>query len=149
MHVLQLTKRSALILAAAAVALSGCGSESAPTVPFNPSGASADVDAVNSAFASPTFGEFAALSVNFDAALGGLPLVSSSAVALQVHGAGTSAVLKAAATRSAERIARMALRLRRPGINASVAAIPGELLGKTFIWNGTAYEISPETGAPA
>src|SRR3954470_2805701 len=105
MHVLQFAKRSALILAAAAVALSGCGSESAPTVPFNPAGASADIDAVNTAFfsptfgvvvalsssfSSPTFGEFAALSVNFDAALGGAPLVSSSAAALQLHGAGTA-----------------------------------------------------------
>src|SRR4051812_27458252 len=116
MHVLQFAKRSALMLAAAAVALSGCGSESAPTVPFNPAGASADIEAVNTAFASPTFGEFAALSVNFDAAIGGAPLVSSSAAALEVHGAGTAETLKAAAARSAERISRMAVRLRRHGI---------------------------------
>jgi hypothetical protein len=148
MHVLQLAKRSALMLAAAAVVLSGCGSESAPTVPFNPTGTSADIDAVNTAFASPTFGDFAALSVNFDAALGGTPLVSSSAVALELHGAGTAETLRAAAARSAERIRRMAPRLRRPEINASVAAIPSEFLGKTFIWNGSAYVVSPETGAP-
>src|SRR3954471_16587650 len=149
MHVLQWAKRSALMFAAAAVALSGCGSESAPTVPFNPAGASADIDAVNTAFSSPTFGEFAALSVNFDAALGGAPLVSSSAAALQLHGAGTAERLNAAAARSAERIRRMAPRLRRQGMNASVAAIPAEFLGKTFIWNGSAYVVSPETGAPA
>src|SRR4051812_2918304 len=149
MHVLQLTKRSALMLAAAAVALSGCGSESAPTVPFNPAGASADIDAVNTAFSSPTFGEFAALSVNFDAALGGAPLVSSSAAALQLHGAGTAETLNAAAARSAERIRRMAPQLRRRDMNASVAAIPAEFLGKTFIWSGGAYVVSPETGAPA
>src|SRR3954469_12495424 len=150
MHVLQWAKRSALMFAAAAVALSGCGSESAPTVPFNPAGASADIEAVNTAFASATFGEFAALSVNFDVALGGAPpLVSSSALVLELHGAGTAETLRAAAARSAERIARMAPRLRRQGINASVAAIPAEFLGKTFTWNGSAYEASPETGAPA
>src|SRR4051812_46091963 len=136
MHVLQLTKRSALMIAAAAVALSGCGSESAPTVPFNPAGASGDIEAGNTAFASPTFGEFAALSVNFDVALGGAPLVSSSAMVLELHGAGTAETLKAAAVRSAERIARMAPRLRRQGVNASVAAIPAAFLGKTFTWNG-------------
>jgi hypothetical protein len=149
MHVLQLAKRSALILAAAAVVLSGCGgSESEPTVPFNPAGASADIDAVNTAFASATFGEFAALSVNFDAAIGGAPLVSSSAAALEIHKAGTAETLRATAARTAERIRRMAPRIRRQGINASVAAIPAEFLGKTFIWNGTGYEVSPETGAP-
>ena len=65
MHVLQFAKRSALMLAAAALALSGCGSESTPTVPFNPSGANADMEAVNTAFASPVFSDFSAASVMF------------------------------------------------------------------------------------
>jgi hypothetical protein len=149
MHVLQFAKRSALILMAAAVALTGCGSESAPTVPFDPAGTSADLEAVNTAFASPAFAEFAALSLMFDAALGGAPLVSSSAAAIDLRGAGTAKTLQAAAARSAERIARMAPLRRRESISASTASIPTEYVGKTFVWNGSAYVVSALTGAPA
>jgi hypothetical protein len=149
MHVLQFAKRSALMLAATAVALSGCGSESAPTVPFNPAGATADIEAVNTAFASPAFAEFSALSVMFDAALGGAPLVSSSAAALDLRGAGTTQAIQAAAARTAARIARLAPRMRREGFSASSAAIPPQFIGKTFVWNGTAYEVSALTGGPA
>jgi hypothetical protein len=129
--------------------LSGCGSESAPTVPFDPAGTSADLEAVNTAFASPAFTEFAALSLMFDAALGGAPLVSSSAAAIDLRGAGTAKTLQSAAARSAERIARMAPLRRRESISASIASIPAEYVGKTFVWNGTAYEVSALTGAPA
>jgi hypothetical protein len=149
MHVLRLTKRAVLTLAAATVALSGCGSESGPTVPFNATGATADVEAVNTAFASSAFTEFSALSVMFDAALGGAPLVSSSAAALDFRGAGTAQALQAAAARSAERMARLASRTRRESISASVAGIPPQYVGKTFVWNGTTYEVSALTGAPA
>ena len=120
-----------------------------PTVPFDPSGTSADLEAVNTAFASPAFTEFAALSLMFDAALGGAPLVSSSAAALDLRGAGTAETLQAAAARSAERIARMAPLRRRQSLSASSAAIPAEFVGKTFVWNGTAYEVSTLIGAPA
>lgn len=149
MHVLQFLKRGVLTLAAATVALSGCGSESAPTVPFNPTGTSADVEAVNGAFASSAFAEFSALSVMFDAALGGEPLVSTSAAALDLRGAGTAKALQAAAARSAERIARLTPRPRRESFSASSAAIPPEFVGKTFVWNNGAYVVSAETGAPS
>jgi hypothetical protein len=149
MPVLQFAKRSALMLAAAAVALSGCGSESAPTVPFDPAGTTSDLEAVNTTFASSAYTEFSALSWMFDAALGGAPLVSSSAAALDIRGAGTAKALQAAVARSAERIARIAPRPRREGLSASSMAIPPEFVGKTFVWNGSAYVVSALTGAPS
>jgi hypothetical protein len=149
MLVLQFAKRSVLTLAAAAVALSGCGSESAPTVPFNPSGATADIEAVNSTFASSAFSDFSALSVLFDAALGGAPLVSASAAALDLRGGGTAKGIQAAAARSAERIARIVPRPAGAGFSASSAAIPPEFLGKTFVYSGGSYVVSAQTGAPA
>jgi hypothetical protein len=149
MLVLQFAKRAVLTLAAAAVALSGCGSESAPTVPFNPSGANADIEAVNTTFASPAFSDFTALSMLFDAALGGAPLVSASAAALDVRGGSTAKGLQAAAARSAERIARIVPRPAAGGFSASSAAIPPEFLGKTFVYSGGSYVVSAQTGAPA
>ena len=149
MLVLQFAKRGVLTLAAAAVALSGCGSESAPTVPFNPSGATADIEAVNTAFASPVFSDFSTLSVLFDAAIGGAPLVSASAAALDVRGTGTAKGMQAAVARSAERIARIVPRPGSAGFSASSAAIPAEFLGKTFIYSGGSYVVSAQTGAPA
>jgi hypothetical protein len=149
MLVLQFAKRSLVTLAAAAVALSGCGSESAPTVPFNPSGASADIEAVNTTFGSSAFTSFSTLSVLFDAALGGAPLVSASAAALDVRGGGTAKGIQAAAARSAERIARIMPRPTAAGFSASSAAIPAQFLGKTFVYSGGSYVVSAETGAPA
>jgi hypothetical protein len=150
MRVLQFAKHSFVTLAAAALALSGCGSESAaPIVPFNPAGASADFDAVNTTFGSPVFTSFSTLSVLFDAALGGTPLVSASAAALDVHGGGTASELQAAAARSAELIARIVPRPAGAGFSASSAAIPAQFLGKTFVYSGGSYVVSAETGAPA
>ena len=149
MHVLQFAKRFLLTLAAATVALSGCGSESAPTVPFNPAGATADLDAVSTTFASPVFSDFSTLSVLFDAALGGAPLASASAVALDVRSGGTTQGIQAAAARSAERIARIVPRPAAGGFSASSAAIPAQFLGKTFVYSAGSYVVSAETGAPA
>jgi hypothetical protein len=148
MHVLQFAKRSALMLAAAAVTLSGCGSESAPTVPFNPSGATDDIEAVNTAFNSQTFTDFAQLSLMFDAALGGAPLVSSSAQAIDLRNGGTMKGAHAAAARSAERIARIMPRPTRRMTGASAASIPPEYLGKTFIYSNGSYVVTAQTGAP-
>ena len=150
MRVLQFAKHSLVTLAAAALALSGCGSESAaPIVPFNPTGASADFDAVNTTFSSPVFTSFSTLSVLFDAALGGTPLVSASAAALDVHGGGTAGELQVAAARSAERIARIVPRPAGTGFSGLSAAISSQFLGKTFVYSGGTYVVSAETGAPA
>ena len=149
MHVLQFAKRAGLTLAAAALALSGCGSESAPTVPFNPAGTTADLEAVNTTFASPAFTSFSSVSMLFDAALGGAPLVSASAAALDIRGSSTAKSLQAAAARSAERIARIMPRPAGASFSASSAAIPAEYLGKTFVYSAGSYVVSAETGAPA
>jgi hypothetical protein len=149
MHVLQFAKRAVLTLAAATVTLSGCGSESAPIVPFDPAGASADIDAVNTTFASPAFTSFTSMSVLFDAALGSAPLVSTTASALDLRGAGSAKAMQAAAARSAERIGRM---LSRPAAGSSSIAsvvIPAEFIGKTFVYSGGSYVVSAEPGAPA
>ena len=150
MRVLQFAKCSFVTLAAAALMLSGCSSDpAAPIVPFNPAGASADFDAVNTTFGSPVYTSFSTLSVLFDAALGGAPLVSASAAALDVRGGGTARGLQAAAARSAERIARIVPRPAGAGFSASSAAIPAQFLGKTFVYSGGSYVVSAETGAPA
>jgi hypothetical protein len=150
MRVLQFATHSFVTLAAAALALSGCGSDpSAPTVPFNPAGASADLEAVSTTFESPVFTSFSTLSVLFDAALGGTPLVSATAAALDVHGGGTTGELQLAAARSAERIARIVPRPAAGSFSASSAAIPAEFLGKTFVYSGGSYVVSAQTGAPA
>ena len=150
MRVLQFAKCSLVTLAAAALTLSGCSSESAaPLVPFNPAGASADFDAVNTTFGSPVYTSFSTLSVLFDAALGGAPLVSASAAALDVHGGGTAGELQVAAARSAERIARIVPRPAGAGFSASSAAIAAQFLGKTFVYSAGSYVLSAETGAPA
>jgi hypothetical protein len=86
--------------------------------------------------------------VLFDAALGGTPLVSASAAALDVHGGGTAGELQVAAARSAERIARIVPRPAGAGFSASSAAIPAQFLGKTFVYSGGSYVVSAETGAP-
>jgi hypothetical protein len=104
---------------------------------------------VSTTFASPAFDEFAALSVMFDAALGGAPLVSSSAKVLDFRNAGTTQGIQAAAARSAQRIARMMPHPVRRAINPSVAAIPPEYLGKVFVWSNGAYAVSALNGAPA
>jgi hypothetical protein len=148
MHVLQFAKRSALTLAAAAV-MAGCGSESTPTVPFDPAGASDDLEAVNTTFASPAFTDFASLSVLFDAALGGAPMVSSSAQAIDLRNGGTVKGAQAAAARSAERISRMMPRAARRPISAAAASIPPEYLGKTFIYSNGSYVVTAQTGAPS
>jgi hypothetical protein len=146
MRVLQFAKRPVVVLAAVCVALAGCGGDSGPTVPFNPAGASADMQAVGETFDSPTFASFSSLSVLFDPALGGAPLVSSSASAMDIRG---SRDVRAAAVRTADRIGRMLPRTANGNFSASSAAIPPEVAGKTFVYSGGVYVVSSLTGAPA
>ena len=145
MRVLQYAKRSVTLLAAVAVALTGCG-DSSPDVPFNPAGTTADVEAVNAAFGTSTMADFQSLSMLFDAAYGA-PLISSSAAALDIR-AGSAAGMRAAAVRSAQRMARLL-----PAGNASFgvvsASIPAGIAGTTFEYSGGAYVAGARTGAPA
>jgi hypothetical protein len=147
MRVLQLTKRSVTLLAVVSAVLSGCG-DSGPDVPFNPGGTSADIQAVNAAFGSSTFADFSSLSLLFDAALGGAPLVSSSAVAMDIRASGPAG-MRAAAVRSAQRLARLLPKAANQSFSASSASIPAGIAGKTFEYSGGSYVAGARTGAPA
>jgi len=146
MRVLQFAKRSVTLLATVSVALTGCG-DSGPDVPFNPTGTSADLEAVNAAFGSSTFASFSSLSVLFDAAYG-VPLVSSSAAAMDIR-ASSPAGMRAAAVRSAQRLAGLLPAAAHKGFSASSFAIPAGIAGKTYEYSGGAYIPSDRTGAPA
>ncbi len=156
MRVLHFAKRSITTVALVSVALTGCGGDSGPDAPFNPAGTSADLNAMNSAFASPAFASFSTFSIMFDAALGGAPIVSASVQALDVRRGLSSAergnpkAVRAAGKRAAERMATLLQRQRRTGFSASVAAVPAEVAGKTFVYDpGTGgYVQSDRTGAP-
>jgi hypothetical protein len=146
MRVLQLAKRSVLTAAAVCVALTGCG-ESGPNVPFNPTGTTDDLAAVNSTFGSSTFASFSTFSLMFDAALAGSPMVSASAAAMDVRGKGR-ADMRAAAVRSAKRLAAILPRAGQNGAHATIASIPAGVAGKTFVYSGGSYVVSDRTGAP-
>jgi hypothetical protein len=152
MRVLQFAKRPVVTVALVSLVLAGCTGGSDPDAPFNPTGTSADLQAMNSTFASPTFASFSTFGVAFDAALGGSPIISSSIAALDVKGKDVNQV-RAAAARSATRLTAM---LRR-GADASLktgrtsyAAVPAEVAGKTFVYDlsTAAYVMSDATGAP-
>ncbi|HJR15748.1 MAG TPA: hypothetical protein VJ808_02760 [Gemmatimonadales bacterium] len=148
MRVLQSTKRSVTLLAAVCLVLNGCGGDSGPEVPFNPTGTSEDIQAVNSAFASPVFASFSTFSMHFDAALGAAPLVSASAQLVNFRRATTAGELRAAAMRNAQRVAGLA-RTTNGSFSASIAAIPAEVAGKTYEYSGGSYIATDRPGAPA
>jgi hypothetical protein len=135
MRVLQFAKRSVVTIALVSANLSGCGGDSTPDAPFNPAGTSADLEAMNATFASPTFASFSTFSLMFDAALGGAPIISTSAAALDIRGDGTTRGTRAAAVRSAQRIAAIMPKRTKDGFSASVAAIPISAAGKTFVYD--------------
>jgi hypothetical protein len=110
---------------------------------------------MNSTFTSPTFASFSTFSLLFDAALGGPPLISTSAGALDIptkglRGGGTAG-MRAAALRTARRIAaimpRPAAGSKPPatGFSASAMDLPTEVAGKTFVYDpGTAAYVASE-----
>jgi hypothetical protein len=145
MRVLQFAKRSVVTVAFVCATLAGCGGESTPDAPFNPSGTSADLDAMNTTFGSPTFASFSTFSLMFDAALGGAPIISSSAAALDVRGKTPEAV-RAAAVRAAQRLTALMPRDGKASFSATAVSIPASVAGKTFVYNETtgAYEASAQ-----
>ncbi|HEX2249333.1 MAG TPA: hypothetical protein VHH32_03245 [Gemmatimonadales bacterium] len=158
MRVLHFAKRSVTAVALVSIALTGCGGESGPDVPFNPAGTSADLEAMNSTFSSQPFASFSTFSIMFDAALGGSPIVSASAQALDVRRGlspserGNPKAVRAAAARAAQRLATMLKREQRTGaFSASMATVPAEVAGKTFVYDaGTGgYVQSDRSGAPS
>jgi hypothetical protein len=145
MRVLQFAKRSVMTVALVSITLSGCGGDSGPDVPFNPAGTSADLEAVNSTFGSPAFASFSTFSLMFDAALGGSPIISASAAALDIRGSGGPAGMRAAAIRSAQRLAAIMPKAANKSFSASMASIPTGVAGKTFIYDvGTASYIQSD-----
>jgi hypothetical protein len=150
MRVLQFAKRSVVAVALVSVALVGCSGESTPDAPFNPTGTTADLEAMNTTFASPTFASFSTFSLMFDAAIGGSPIISASAAALDVRGKDARGI-RAAAARSAQRLAATLKRSAGDGFSASIAAVPAEVAGKTFVYDpgSGGYVMSDLTGAPA
>jgi hypothetical protein len=155
MRVLQFAKRSVVTVALVSLTLAGCGGESSPDAPFNAAGTSADLQAMDSTFASPAFASFSTFSLMFDAALGGSPIISNSAAAISVRG-GSTAAIKAAAARSAQRLA--AIFAQQSKLSASKSAhgtasmaISSTIAGKTFIYDAgsNSYVMSDVSGAPA
>lgn len=131
MRVLQFAKRSVVTVAFVSVTLAGCTDNSTPDAPFNPAGTNADLDAVGSSFSSSAFNSFAALSVKFDAAIGGAPIISASASAMEIGRRSNSQNMRAAAVRSAQRLAAIMSRPSK-GAGISMMAIPANVAGKTF-----------------
>ena len=130
MRVLQFAKRSVVTVALVSVVLAGCEGESTPDAPFNPTGTSTDLQAMNSTFGSDAFASFSTFSVMFDAALGGSPIISSSVAAIDVRGKNAQG-MRAAAVRSAQRLGAM---LQRQGASlqsgrVAAAAVPAEARG--------------------
>ena len=138
MRVLQCTKRSVTLLAAACVALSACG-DSGPETPFNPTGTTEDIAAVHDAFSSDAFASFSTLQ----------RLLRRRARHVTAGlGIGRRAQLppdderrRAPGGRGAERPPGGCAHAEgdHGSFSASTAAIPAEVAGKTFEYNGTEY----------
>jgi hypothetical protein len=135
--------RQSLAAAALALALAGCKNDGASPSEFNPQGTAADVAAAQDAFASGPTASFAAVGSDISLALGGSPLVASSAALAISH-----------PSKASERYARQIAALVSGGgsaIQASVVGIPVEVAGKTFVWDESTdtYVVSDLSGAPS
>jgi hypothetical protein len=120
--------------------LAGCGKDNGPSE-FNPQGSSDDMAAAQSAFASSPAASFAAVGVDISAALGGSAAVAGSAQLALSRPARTQQYTRAVTS----------LFHSSPAIQASVAAIPVSVAGKTFVYDTATdtYLVSELTGAPS
>jgi hypothetical protein len=136
MRVLQFAKRSVVTVALVSAAVIGCAGDPLSDAPFNPAGTTADLEATNSAFASPTFESFSTFSWFFGPALGGSPIISNSTAALRIRGKSTAEVREAAA-RVARRLTAMMPTARAEGFSTSetAMAIPVSSAGRTFVYD--------------
>jgi hypothetical protein len=117
-----------------------CSKDNGPSE-FNPDGMSGDMSASAAAFNAPVTQSFGATGTAMATVLGGAaPAVVSPAIAL-LHPATTK--------RYAASLARLLPKAR--GLSASVATIPSEVLGTTFVWDldTQAYVASDAGGAPS
>lgn len=143
MHVTQYARRS-VASAALALAVAGCTKDTGPSE-FSAQGTSADVAAAENAFGSRQASSFAAVGIQISTVLNGSPVVANSA-ALALHKP------SAASARLVRQLAPLVPSAIRPaGIRASMAGIPAEAMGTTFVWDAEtdAYVASDVGGAPA
>ena len=140
MRVTQNARRS-LAAAGLALALAGCSKDGSGPSEFNPQGVAADMSAAQDAFASGPTASFSAMGTDISVVLGSSALVSSSTVGMLAH----------PSKPTAEYVRKIASLVPsgRPRIQASVAGIPAELAGVTFVWQDSEYVASDLTGAPA
>lgn len=119
-----------------------CGKDTGPSE-FDPQGTTADIAEAQGAFVSPQAESFAAIGADISTVLNGAPVVASSAAL-------TSPRPSAASAAYARQLVRL-LPGAGPGIRASVAAIPSEVLGTTFVWDEATdvYTASELSGAPS
>ncbi len=140
MPVLHYARRSLLLLSLTTLMLAGCGKDNGPSE-FNPEGSSDDMAAAQSAFSSSAAASFAAVGSDISVALGGSAAVAGSA---------QLALSRPARTEQYTRAVTSLFHLS-PAIQASVAAIPTSVAGKTFVYDAAidTYVASELTGAPS
>ncbi len=121
--------------------LAACSHDEGPSE-FNPNGMSADLTSAQGAFDSPVAASFDATGDEIAARLGATAPAVMSPMAALLHPAGARGY--------AAKVARM-LPPESSRISASVAAIPSDLLGTTFVWDveTAAYVASDRPDAPA
>jgi hypothetical protein len=135
--------RRSLAAAGLALVLAGCKNDGASPSAFNPQGTAADMAAAQDAFASEPTASFSAVAGDISLALGGSPLVASSAALALSNPSKVS-------QQYARKIASL-VPAGAAGIQASVVAIPTEVAGKTFVWDESTdtYVASDVSGAPS
>ena len=129
---------SAMLLS---LGLAACGKDTGPSE-FDPQGTTADVAEAHDAFVSTQASSFAAIGSDISTVLNGAPIMASSAALVSPRPSAASA-----------RYARQLVRLlpgAGPRIQASVSAIPSEVLGTTFAWDEETdtYAATDVSGAP-
>jgi hypothetical protein len=133
-------------LAASALLLGGCSDSTAPNAPFDPARAEADLAAIETVMSSQQLTAFSTMSLYFDVG-GGASAAVSSARAMLSSGQVTPATARQVAMAAAQGLA-----LRTSGGSApSLAVLPSEVLGTTFVFDPEteSYVASDRTGAPA
>jgi hypothetical protein len=145
MRVLQSASRS-VTLVALALAL-GCSNDStAPDAPFDPTGTSADLAAIDESFDAPAMDAYAAASAQISAVVGG-------SAALAVRAVPSAAIASGGKTGALRYAASLAREYRTTGLRPSFSAagIPAEYLGTTFVYDveTDGYVASDLAGAPA
>lgn len=134
--------RLSLSVAVLALALSACGKDSSGPSEFNPEGTTSDMAAAHDAFASEPAASFVAVSADISTVLGPAPVALTAPMV---------SVRPTAATLAYARQLVRFLPQGQAGIQASMGAIPSEVLGTTYVWDEATdtYVASDVDGAPS